>query len=495
MHFHKDRVPSKAVSPDYSVPLSQLFNTPQPESSSNKAEVTAPSKFLAIHKNDDALAWRIALIEQAQNSIDAQYYSWHTDISGQWLISKLIEAADRGVRVRLLLDDIHTIGTDRRIATLNRHKNIEMRIFNPFKMRWPIRLFRVFELLWNLNRLNHRMHNKLLIADNIVSIIGGRNIGDEFFGLNKKFVFRDLDLLASGASVEKLSYSFDLFWNSPQSKTARRLIAFRPGRLDFRLMKKRLNKNRASASHIIERINKIKTDLLTNPDLHNELVTSDAQTFYDLPNTESIAERHMAHDLYQFNIHTKKQLTIISAYFIPSKTLISSFQRLLDNGVRIQVLTNSLASIDITAAFTGYERYRHQLLTMGVEIFEFRAEPEHHTSYSTSTVNVDYISLHAKSIIYDDHSVYVGSLNLDPRSENLNTEIGLFVTNTELAKKVHRVFIDDLDQGKYWQVKYNEQGQLIWQSADEVITVQPARSFSQRIAKTIYSLLPIQRHL
>lgn len=495
MHFHKERVASYAKSPDYSVPLSQLFDTPKAENGSEQPQTSLLSNFLAIHKNDDALAWRIALIEQAQHTIDAQYYSWHTDTSGQWLISKLIEAADRGVRVRLLLDDIHTLGADRRIATLNRHKNIEVRIFNAFKMRWPIRLFRVFELLWNLNRLNHRMHNKLLIADNIVSIIGGRNIGDEFFGLDKSFVFRDLDLIISGAAVEKLSYSFDLFWNSSVSKTARRIIAFRPGRLDFRHMKKHLNKNIAVSQQVIDRIDKLKNDLLNNPELQNELISSEAQVFYDLPDAEPIEEKHMAHNLYQCNMHTKKQLTIISAYFIPSKALIASLQALIANGVRIQVLTNSLASIDVTPAFTGYERYRHQLLKMGVELFEFRAEPEHHTSYSTSTVNVDYISLHAKSIIYDDNSVYVGSLNLDPRSENLNTEIGLFVKNAELAKSVHRVFMDDLSEGKYWQVKYNEQAQLIWQCADEIITIQPARSLWQRITKSIYSLLPIQRHL
>ncbi|MCK5002285.1 MAG: phospholipase D family protein [Gammaproteobacteria bacterium] len=495
MYFHKDRVVSYAISPDHSVPLAKLFDIPKLSNDSPPAKPSTASKFLAIHNNDDALAWRIALIEQAQNSIDAQYYSWHTDISGQWLISKLIEAADRGVRVRLLLDDIHTIGTDHRMATLNRHKNIEVRIFNPFKIRWPLHLVRAFELLWNLDRLNHRMHNKVLIADNVTSIIGGRNIGDEFFGLNKSFVFRDLDLLVSGAAVEQLSYSFDLFWNSQISKTARRLIAFSPARIDFRLMKRRLNKNLFLSRQIIDRIENVKNNLINNPELKNDLITSDAQVFYDLPDAEPIEEKHMVHDLYQCNIHTKKQLTIISAYFIPSKVFIASLQTLLNNGVRIKVLTNSLASIDVTAAFTGYERYRRQLLNMGVELFEFRAEPKYRSTYSASAINVDYLSLHAKSIIYDDNSVYVGTLNLDPRSEKLNTEIGLFVKNTELAESVHRAFIDDLNKGEYWQVKYNDQGKLIWQFADEIISIQPARSLWQRIKKTIYSLLPIQRHL
>ena len=495
MRFQKKQPISYAMSPDYSVPLAQLFAVKKPVEVAHVSDTAIPAKFLALHKNDHALAWRIALIERAQHSIDAQYYSWFADTSGQWLISKLIEAADRGVRVRILLDDIHTLGADRRIATLNRHQNIEVRIFNTFRRRWSTRFFQVFELLWNLSRLNHRMHNKLLIADNVSAIIGGRNIGDEFFGLNKAFVFRDLDLLVCGPAVEKLSDSFDLYWNSPQAYTAHRLIAFRPGRFDFRQMKKHLYKNLLISQQAIQRITAVKDDLLNSPDLKDRLISAKAQVFYDLPDTQSIEERHLVRDLYQHSIHTKKQLTIISAYFIPTKQLIASLQTLLNNGVHIRVLTNSLASIDVTAAFTGYERYRHQLLIMGVELYEFRAEPKYHSTYSASTINVDYLSLHAKSIIYDSDSVYVGTLNLDPRSENLNTEIGLFVQNPDLTESVCRAFIEDLNEGKYWQVKYNEQGKLIWQSNDEIITVQPARGLWQRIAKTIFSMLPIQQHL
>ena len=478
------------------MPLAQLFDIQNQDSTLDKTdENEKASKFLAIHKNDEALAWRIALIEQAKYTIDAQYYSWHADTSGKWLISKLIEAADRGVRVRLLLDDIHTLGADRRIATLNRHENIEVRLFNPFKLRWPIRLVRVFELLWNLSRLNHRMHNKVLIVDNVVAIIGGRNIGDEFFGLNKTFVFRDLDLITCGHAVKKISYSFDLFWNSPLSRTARRLIAFRPGAMDFRHMRKHLDRNLHTSHKIIQRIDKVKNNLLKNPDLKNQLITATAQVFYDLPSAEPVLEKHMAHDLYQCNIHTKKQLTIISAYFIPSTALISSLQTLRDNGISVRVFTNSLASIDVTAAFTGYERYRRQLLNMGVELFEFRAEPKYRSTYSASSINIDYISLHAKSIIYDDSSVYVGTLNLDPRSENLNTEIGLFIKNPTLTKSIYSAFISDLKHGKYWQVKINAQGKLNWHCKNEVITIQPARNLWQRLSKFIYALLPIQQHL
>ena len=268
--------------------------------------------------------------------------------------------SDHPVRVLMLYGSLRKRSFSRLMteeaARVLKKFGAEVRIFNPFKQRWKIRFFWVCELLWNLNRLNRRMHNKVLIADNVTAIIGGRNIGDEFFGLNKRFVFRDLDLLIAGAEVKNLSFSFDLFWNSLLSKTARRLIAFRPRRINFRHMRKRLKKNMKSSRLTINRINIIKDNLLANPELKNKLISSSAQMFYDLPDINPVEEKHMAHDLYPCNINTKKQQTLISAYLIPSEELIASFQSLLDNGVRIQVLTNSLASIDVTPAFTGYER-------------------------------------------------------------------------------------------------------------------------------------------
>lgn len=495
MRFRKPKTGSYALEPDYSAPLAGLLDITAPVAAAGEAEALCAAKLLPVHKNDEALAWRVALIENAQYSIDAQYYSWHADISGQWLVSKLIEAADRGVRVRLLLDDIHTLGTDRRIATLNRHKNIEVRIFNAFKRRWSNQFFRVFELLWNLKRLNHRMHNKLLIADNLTAIIGGRNIGDEYFSLNKTLVFRDLDLLVCGVAVEKFSHSFDLFWNNPISKTARRLIAFRPGRLNYRRMLKHLDQNMLLSQHIIHRIDAVKNELLRDAGLKSRLISTPVEIVFDLPASKSSPGKSLTQELNQRNLRTVKQLTVISAYFIPSQSLLASFKTLRDNGVCIQLLTNSLASIDVTAVFTGYERYRRQLLDMGVELYELRAEPEYHPEFSSHPEQVNFLSLHAKSIIYDADSVYIGTLNLDPRSEFLNTEIGMFIKNDELASIVHNTFIDDLNDGRYWRVTYNKEGRLNWQYRDEIRSRQPARSFWQRIRKTAFSLLPIQQHL
>ena len=489
MHFKPlTRTTSYAAPPDFSAALARLFKI-DPSLSNDQ------SRFLPIHNNDEALAWRLALIEQAEKTIDAQYYSWHADTSGKLLINKLIEAADRGVRVRLLLDDIHTFGADRRIAILNQHANIEVRLFNPFHLRWPFKMFRLFEFLWDIDRLNHRMHNKLLITDNVVSIIGGRNIGDEYFGLNRLFDFRDLDLMVCGNAVNNFSKSFDLYWNSPVSKTARRIIAFRPRRLDFIHMKKKLDKFIFINGPIIQRIVHLKNSLIANPELSASLIQSESHIFYDLPEPDESKQRQTIQKLYQPGTDTVKQLTLISAYFVPSNNLIASLKKMVDRGVNVQVFTNSLASIDVTAAFSGYERCRHQLLAMGIELFEFRADPEYHSTYSTPASNVKNFGLHAKSIIYDTDSVYVGTFNLDPRSASLNTEIGILVDNSTLSDDIRNAFLSDLSEGQFWQVKYNDKGHLTWTCNKDSTTRQPARNLWQRMANFIYSRLPIQQQL
>ena len=484
----RSRLTSYSIPPDYSVALARLFKI---DLSLNQNQ----SRFLPIHNNDVALAWRMALIEQAEKSIDAQYYSWHADASGKLLIKKLIEAADRGVRVRLLLDDIHTFGADRQIAILNQHKNIEVRLFNPFRFRWSFKLLRLLEFLWDLNRLNRRMHNKLLIADNVVSIIGGRNIGDEYFGLCSDLVFRDLDLMVCGFPANNFSSSFDLYWNSPISKHARRIIAFRPRRFDFRRMKKRLDKNITLNGPIVQRIEELKNSLLVDSVLTESLTVSESHVFYDLPEPDNDDQHRMIQTIYQSNIDAVKQITLISAYFVPTEKLMRSIKDLVDKGISIQVFTNSLASIDVTIAFSGYERYRHQLLSMGVKLFEFRADPEYHSVYSTPAVNVKQFSLHAKSIIYDASSFYVGTLNLDPRSADLNTEIGILVDNSMLSDDIRNAFLKDLSEGQFWHVTLNNKGRLIWTCGSDSTSIQPARNLLQRIANFIYAYLPIQHQL
>jgi putative cardiolipin synthase len=260
-------------------------------------------------------------------------------------------------------------------------------------------------------------------------------------------------------------------------------------------MKKRLDKTIFLNGPIIQRIENLKNSLLTNPELAESLTLSESHVFYDLPESGEPEHRQVAQKIYQCSADTNKQLTIISAYFVPSDKLMASIKDLVSRGINIKVFTNSLASIDVTAAFSGYERYRHQLLSMGVELFEFRADPEYHSIYSTPAINVKRFGLHAKSIIYDTSSVYVGTLNLDPRSASLNTEIGILVDNPMLSDSIRSAFLEDLSEGQFWQVKFNHKGRLSWTCGKDSTTTQPARNLRQRIANFIYSHLPIQQQL
>lgn len=474
MAFHRKITKSYSQAPDYYSSLSKLFNIGQ--------DTASQDHYIPLSKNDEALAWRMSLIDNATHTIDAQYYSWHTDISGKLLISQLIDAADRGVRVRLLLDDIHIFGKDRQIATLNRHHNIEVRIFNPFRLRWPYRFIWIIELLFNLNRLNHRMHNKLLVVDNLAAIIGGRNIADEYFSLNPDMVFRDLDLLIHGGVVTDLSNSFDIYWNSPVTKTARRLIAFRPGKIDFHHLKKWLDKSNEVYAYKIQKLHALKSSLQKSIDSIHFFTSSTSRVFYDSPDITGL-QGEVAKILYEQNQNIRQKLTIISAYFVPNEALLSSFQTLINEGVIIDVFTNSLESIDVTAAFSGYQRYRFRLLKLGVNLFEYRSRPEHISG------------LHAKSIIYDDYSIYIGTFNVDPRSALLNTEVAMLIEDESLAKTICEAFYSDQNVDCFWEVKYNKNGILSWNCGNITTERQPARNIFQRFKNFLYFNIPIHEQL
>lgn len=485
LYLRKHPEHSLAFSPDFSAKLAKSFAL--------REDHDGRSRLRAIHNNDDALAWRLAMIDQAERSIDAQYYSWRLDTSGLLLIDHLLAAADRGVRVRLLLDDIHTFGIDRQIATLNRHPNIEVRLFNPFTYRSGFKLIRLLELLFDLGRLNHRMHNKLLVVDNLVAIVGGRNIGDEYFGMHEKFVFRDLDLLLAGKCIGELSDSFDVYWNHRHSFTARKLISLRPHARDLKYLRGQIEK-RLKAAHLdIADVKTLAKNLLTvdHEKFQSALlpVSASVEVFYDSPAFEDGGGKQTVDALYECSLQTKQQMTIISAYFVPDENLLESMRHIITRGVHIRLYTNSLASIDVTAAFSGYQRHRQRLLDMGVELFEYRAWRDETYTHERRH------ALHAKSILYDTRKVYVGTLNLDPRSASLNTEIGLLIDSPELANDIRQHFSKQQLTGYFWRIEHREGGHPLWHFDNTWQARQPSRSRWQSISNWLFSLLPIQRHL
>lgn len=448
---------------------------------------TVRSHIRPLYHNKEALAWRLHLIEHAEHSIDAQYYSWRLDASGLLLIDRLIAAADRGVRVRILLDDIHAFGIDRQIATLNSHKNIELRLFNPFTYRSRFKIIRLLELVFKLSRLNHRMHNKLLVVDNLATIIGGRNIGDEYFDLHPTLSFHDLDLLITGKCVTTLSESFDLYWNHRLSYTAHKLIALRPGKKDLAHLRKRIHKRLRLTPLLLTTLRNLIEALYAHKHTDKLLpVSANIDVLADSPGFDDSAGKRTVDALYQCSQNTQHQLTIMSAYFIPDEQLLLTMRHLIAQGVRIKIYTNSLASIDVTVAFSGYQRYRQQLLKMGVELYELRNE-------TTDLNNQLRYAMHAKCMIYDSHRVYVGTFNLDPRSASLNTEIGLLINSPELAATIfHHI---QQQSSEYWQLMYDNAHHVVWSDGCIYLRHQPSRSVGQTISNWLFSLLPIKRHL
>ncbi len=483
MRLHSRNKIRRAVSlaPDYSARLAHSFGL--------KLGTAEDSRLRALHNNDDALAWRIALIEQAQHSIDAQYYSWHLDMTGLLLIDRLIDAADRGVRVRILLDDIHMFGLDRQIATLNRHDNIEVRLFNPFTYRSRFKLIRMLELLYNLNRLNHRMHNKLLVADNLVAIAGGRNIGDEYFNLHESFLFRDLDLMLVGKCIEELSDSFDVYWNHHHSYTARKIISLRPGVRELDHLRAQIKKRLQSSQSEISDIDLRKQGLFDDEQAALLPIKAGIEIFYDSPTMDNTGGKQTIDTLYECLLQTREQIIIISAYFVPDEALIETIRQLREKNIRIAVYTNSLASIDVTVAFSGYERCRQHLLELGVELYEYRAWTDNPHALDRRQ------ALHTKCIVYDSDKAYVGTLNLDPRSACLNTEIALLIDSPELAMTIRDNISQQKNTRHYWRVEMDPTSGPRWHCGNTCLSVQPSRGRWQRISNWLFSFIPIHRHL
>ena len=481
MRLRRHSRPSSAISPDYDARLARRFKL------KDDAEY---SHLRTVHDNTDAMAWRMMLIDQAEYSIDAQYYSWHLDTSGLVLIDKLIQAADRGVRVRLLLDDIHTFGLDRQIAALNRHNNIEVRLFNPFTYRSRFKLIRLMELLFKLSRLNHRMHNKLLVVDNLVAIVGGRNIGDEYLSMHNSLVFRDLDLLIAGSCIETLSTSFDTFWNDKLSFAVLKLISLRPRRHELKHLRKQIDKRLNQKKAELALINLRLSHLLGQKSKSSQLpITARVDVLYDPPEFDENKGKHIVDILNQCSLQARDEIIIVSAYFIPDDLLLETMRQLIHDGTRIKIFTNSLSSIDVTAAFSGYQRYRPLLLSMGVELYEKRVV---HASGRRSKKSY---ALHSKCIVYDNSRVYVGTLNLDPRSAHLNTEIGLLINNPELASEITDYIQQQQSYGEYWKLTQDKSHNLFWHGGATCLSRQPSRGLRQNISNWLFSLLPIKRHL
>jgi len=435
----------------------------------------------------DALSARVGLIERAEKSIDIQSYLIKDDISGNLVALHLAAAADRGVRVRLLMDDALTDEVDSGLLSLDEHDNIEVRVFNPF----PRRRSRLVSLLANFNILNRRMHNKSFTVDNQVTIVGGRNIADEYYRTGGATEFIDEDLLVIGPPVDDVSDSFDEYWNSPEAIP---MVAFdnlvAHGRVTESVEEARKYVDEHSNTAFLKGVDGRLIENLIAGRL--ELVAATAEVVQDRPEKvrNLIRREASATSIYLQRLVSAatEEVIIISPYFVPQQQGVDFFGALVKKGVRVIIISNSLASTNHSSVHAVYARYRKPLLQQGVELYELRPKSE---AMETETK----LTLHSKVATVDRSKMFVGSFNLDPRSLYLNTEMGMAVTSPTLAGKMAESILDSLPDFAY-KLSLSNKGKLQWllQSAgvEEIITTEPQTSLWRRFLTKLMSLLPIE---
>ncbi|UCC55478.1 MAG: phospholipase D family protein, partial [Gammaproteobacteria bacterium] len=373
---------------------------------------------------------RAGLSNLAEKSIDVQYYIWETDTSGLVLAERLLRAADRGVRVRMLVDHVTTKETDFKFARMDYHPNIEIRLFNPYANR----SFRTLEFLFGLERLNHRMHNKAYIVDNAIAVVGGRNIGDNYFGVDAAANFRDLDLTVVGPVVQDVSRSFDQYWNSDFAVPVSAIIEERLSPEEFDAKKKALYRWVDKLEDYPYPIDTTSDAILAKlEEFRDSFIWANAKALYDEPDKPETDEETVADYLIQLGKEKDHEVMIESAYVIPGPEGVERTRRNNERGIRQRLLTNSLATNNVAAAHAGYAKYRRALIKEGLELYELRPDANSVKKNWSLLAGRSTAVLHTKAFVVDGELVAVGSFNLDPRSIALNTEIVILVESDELA--------------------------------------------------------------
>ncbi|MBP2280453.1 putative cardiolipin synthase [Psychrobacter sp. PL19] len=449
----------------------------------------------------NAFASRSILTGMATRNIDVQYYIWHNDQAGQLLLKDLWEAAERGVIVRLLLDDFNNDAKfDQHLLRFSSHPNTAVRIVNPLMHR----KFQMLNFVTGLPRINRRMHNKSMIFDKQITIIGGRNIGNEYLSNDQNSQFADLDVLLIGKVVADIDNSFSSYWSAPISFDIETLVSLEKGTTnDFLAGLDKLNvdeKNNSRSSLAVYKTaiedSSIDTDLV-NKDV--PFRWTDIQFLSDDVGklTKSVpTNTNLVHQLRTLLGSPSKKLTIISSYFVPTKDGVSTLVQLANNGVDIKILTNSFDATDVTAVHSGYSQWRPALLRAGIKIYELKstASEEKRDNKLWKARSQSSTSLHAKTFAVDDHQVFVGSYNVDPRSANINTEMGVIINDDELARQLHQALSDNLLSQAY-EVKLLDNNQLQWHTVENgekiIYDAEPRVGMSDHIWLTIMSWLPI----
>ena len=421
----------------------RLWRAIQPRLDSHPGD----SGFYLLPSGIDAFVARILLIDAAERTLDLQYYIFHGDITPKLVVDRMLAAADRGVRIRLLVDDWNITGKDFVLAMIDAHANIEVRVFNPVAGSRSSSLSRPLHYVFGVEGIKNRMHNKAFVVDNTVAIVGGRNIGDEYFQAQHDVNFEDIDLMALGPIAKEVSAAFDEYWNHELAIPIRAFVSREPATGDVQKARRTLDEHR-EALKATEYGKKLReSDLLKRLGAGQlPVVWGQGEVLYDRPgrvNTPGAMDssNSMFPRLREIIEETQSEALMISPYFVPREGGVKMFAQMRDRGVTVKILTNSLASNDVPIAHGGYARYRKDLLRLGVDLFELRPVPgqrekKDHTQMGGSSG----AALHAKTFILDRKVLFVGTFNLDPRSVWYDTQNGIAVRSETLAEQAARLF-------------------------------------------------------
>ena len=456
--------------------------------------------YLAMSGAFQSIASRTHLIRKAKYTLDLQYYIWANDFIGNLMLEELLKAADRGVKVRLLIDDQNGTKIDRQLSALIAHPNISIKFYNPYQFRH----FRIMDYLLHANRINHRMHNKLIIADGAVAVTGGRNISSEYFDASESFQFTDMDILFLGNAVTHANQVFQEFWNFELSYPVEKFIN-KGSQQDLLALRQDFTKLGKMNHPTDEKVN-VEQEELANELNQNKVNWAYAEFLADSPKKtlgKAQGKELIYHQIRNHMGDPQQEMDLIAAYFVPTKAGTDFINQFAKQNVKVRVLTNSLVANDVALVHAFYQKYRMDLLKNDVALYEFKPyiERKRRTWYEVVTGNVipkkgkNKSSLHAKFIDIDD-KVFIGSFNLDPRSFNLNTEVGLVVKSDPLQEEISTLLDRTLNTVAY-ELKLNHFGEIVWldhRPDGKVIEYKqdPESTRFQRLMMHTVSYLPIE---
>jgi putative cardiolipin synthase len=463
------------------------------------AATTEPgqSSFLLLHDNRAALQWRLALIDEATTSIDLKVFIWQNDLTGRLLFDRLVEASQRGVRVRLMVDDFALSGSDTSLAAIAALDNVDMRIFNPSSVRRGI-IGPLMEMVLYFKELNVRMHNKLMVVDGHWSVVGGRNIGNCYFGADKKYNFRDLDALVTGPIAKDLATAFDDYWNSEPAYPAAAMGNVTPKKLEKYL--KSREKRREKDLKVLK-----TTDYAYHrrdwseafSQLPNQMLPGIARYFHEDPVIDSNKDDFLLAGLEKVLRDAKESVTLVTPYMIPPRALMRGLEAAQKKGTEVNLLTASLAANNHTIAHSHYKKYRKKLLKTGVNLSEYKDQPspEQRELCDAKPYRADFIALHVKAAAVDHRYLYIGSLNLDPRALKINTEDVMYIDSPSLTQQFEASVVQMTADESAWKLYRNQHGFLRWKADGKKRRTQPARGLFQRVTDFFCRWIPIERQI